>query len=269
MLLKDCLINLKYRLRCTISYILYKIDGADRKNKKELMKLQDAYKGKRCFIICNGPSLKADDLTKIQSNGDISIGMNTIAKIYDQTPWRPTFLSATDDIVFTGKHKKMVEECEAGFKIYDATRYVRSKKAKGKKLYLTFDERLELLDSPKFGTDPFHKLPSIGTSAYSVIEFAVFLGCTQIYITGCDMSYSVNQNRDGSITYNESGKNHFFANEEDALVLTAQKPVQIWKLQLAFDYIAQFSAGCGFEVFNATRGGKLTSFPRVNFDELF
>lgn len=265
----SCLVTLRHRLGHVISYFVYNVDGTKKKNGYRLLKLQNAYAGKRCFIICNGPSLDADDLTKIYENGDVSIGMNTIAKIYDKTPWRPTFLSVTDDIIFAKMHRKMVEECESGVKIYDATRYLQSKKAKGEKVYLTFDESIELLDKPKFDTDVFHKLPSIGTSTYSIIEFVTFLGCKEIYIIGCDMSYSINKNRDGSITYNESGKNHFFAKEEDALVLTNQKPVEIWKLQVAFDSAARFAKEYNLKIYNATRGGYLESFTRVNFDQLF
>ena len=41
------------------------LSGTGVKNRLHLQKLRGAYKGKRCFIICNGPSLRADDLTKI------------------------------------------------------------------------------------------------------------------------------------------------------------------------------------------------------------
>lgn len=91
---------------------------------------------KGVFIICNGPSLRPEDLTKIHEHGDVSIAMNMIARIYDKTPWRPTFLSATDDCVFDPLNRDLVEECECGIKLYDCKRYMRSLKAKGNLLYL-------------------------------------------------------------------------------------------------------------------------------------
>jgi hypothetical protein len=43
----------------------------------------------RVWVIGNGPSLKAEDLTKLHELGETCIAVNRIHLIYDQTPWRP------------------------------------------------------------------------------------------------------------------------------------------------------------------------------------
>lgn len=256
------------QIRCLLSTAAFVVSGADKKNKKNLEKLRGAYKGQRCFIICNGPSLRAEDLTKIYEHGDLSIGINAIARIYDRTPWRPTFLSAADDIVFSKKNKELVKNCECGYKMYDRTRFLKSLGAKEKKIYLSFDESLELLDNPQFSDDATKKLPSIGTSTYTMIEFAVFLGCTEIYILGCDMSYAVNLNRDGTITYNDSGKD-YFASKEGYATSSKANPVPTWQMKVAYDCAAKYAREHGLNIYNATRGGKLESFERIDFDTIF
>ena len=128
---------------------------------------------------------------------------------------------------------------------------------------------MALLDHPRFDTDAMKKLPSIGTSTYSLIEFAFFLGCSEIYILGCDMSYAVNLNRDGSITYNDSGKEHFYKTDEDSHVTNEAKPNPTWQMETAYEYIAEYAGEHGLKVYNATRGGKLECFERVDFDSLF
>lgn len=253
----------------TLSSAVFVLSGARRRNQFQLKQLHGAYRGKRCFLVCNGPSLRPEDLTKIHENGDLSIGMNAIARIYDKTPWRPAFLSATDDMVFSKKNKELVKNCECDYKIYYQSRYLKSLGAKGNLLYLDFDESLDLLDHPCFSADAFRKLPSIGTSAYSMIEFAVFLGCEEIYILGCDMSYAVNLNRDGTITYNDSGTDHFYGKEKEDILSTKVKPVPTWQLEVAFEYAAQYAREHGIRIYNATRGGKLEAFERVDFDTLF
>lgn len=245
-------------------YNLFRIDSY---NKSQILSLKNKYAGKRCFVICNGPSLRPEDLTKIHDNGDISIAMNMIARIYDKTPWRPTFLSATDDCVFAPLNKELVEKCECGIKLYDRKRYMKTLNAKGKIVYMQFNESRNLLDNPEFDIDMTQPLPSIGTSAYSMIEFAGYLGCKKVYILGCDMSYAVNLNRDGSISYNESGQNHFYAKDKD--YMTHIKPAPTWELQTAFDAAEKLSSKFGMKIYNATRGGKLESFERVDFDNLF
>jgi len=266
---KITLYKLKTFVIRIVSNCFYNISGANVRNKHKLEMLKDKYKGQRCFMICNGPSLRPEDLTKIYNSGDVSFGFNAIAKIYDKTPWRPTFLSAADDIVFKRMHRQMVKECETTYKIYDKTRFIRTIGATGEKLYLSFDERMELLDKPEFSSNAYKKLPSIGTSVYSIIEFAVFLGFSEIYLLGCDMSYAVNLNRDGTIYYNDSGQNHFYAKEEDAQVVSDVKPTNTWMIKVAYDYISVIQDTYGLKVYNATRGGKLESFTRVSFDELF
>ena len=266
--MKKAIKSIVRKIEGAFSITAFVVSGTGRRNRARLEELRGAYKGQRCFIICNGPSLRADDLTKIYEHGDLSIGINAIARIYDQTPWRPTFLSVTDDVVFNKKNKELVKNCECGYKLYDRTRFLKSLGAKEKRLYLSFDESLELLDNPQFSDDATKKLPSIGTSTYAVIEFAVFLGCSEIYILGCDMSYAVNINRDGTITYNDSGKDYFVSKEEYS---TSSKvnPTPTWQMEIAYDYAAKYAKEHGIQIYNATRGGKLESFERVDFDTIY
>ena len=220
-------------------------------------------------MICNGPSLRTEDLTKIHENGDCSIAMNAIARVFDKTPWRPTFLSLTDDIAYTKKNKELCRTCESAYKLYDRNRYLRTLNHVGERLYLEFDESLNLLDQPVFTPDATRLLPSIGTSAYACLEFAVFLGFCEIYILGCDMAYAVNISRDGRIYYNDSGKEHFYDAKDEDLKTTKVAPIQTWQLEIAFDAAAKYAKENDILICNATRGGMLESFPRVAFDDLF
>lgn len=252
-----------------LSIIVFFLNGANRRNHARLEKLRGSLSGKRCFLVCNGPSLRAEDLTRIHNSGDISIAMNAIARIYDQTPWRPTFLSLTDDIVFTKRNKEMCRLCECEYRFYDRSRYLRSLNAKGKKFYLGFDESPQLLDNPVFDPEATKKMPSIGTSAYVCLELAVFLGIREIYIIGCDMSYAVNITRDGKIYYNSTGKEHFYGRKDEDLKTSHVAPNPTWQLEAAFDAAAEYAKKNEIKICNATRGGMLDSFPRVDFDTLF
>ena len=98
--LRICCHYLKMALVDNINLTAYHLSGAGLRNKRLLASLRGKYADKRCFVICNGPSLRPEDLTKIHEAGDISIGMNMIGRAYKATPWRATFLSATDDCAF-------------------------------------------------------------------------------------------------------------------------------------------------------------------------
>lgn len=263
-IVKTCL----KKTETALSLCAFTLSGTGMRNRARLEKLRGSYKGQRCFIICNGPSLRADDLTKIYEHGDLSIGMNAIARIYDQTPWRPTFLSAADDVVFNKKNKELVKNYESGYKLYNRARFLKSLGATEKRLYLSLNQSRDLLDNPEFSDDATNKLMSIGTTTYGMIEFAVFLGCTEIYILGCDMSYMVNINRDGTITYNDSGKD-YFASKEEYSTSSKANPIPTWEMEIAYNYAAKYAKEHGIKIYNATRGGKLEAFERVDFDSLF
>lgn len=57
------------------------------KEGRRLKKLKNIHLGKRCFIIGNGPSLKAEDLSKLYKNNEITFAFNRIYHIFDQTKW--------------------------------------------------------------------------------------------------------------------------------------------------------------------------------------
>lgn len=249
--------------------ICYYISGAYYRNKKNLLTMKGMGSGKRCFIVCNGPSLSVDDLNKLYSNKDYSIGINAIGRIYKDTKWRANCLSATDDSVFTKKNRRLVQNTECDFKLYESRRYLQSLFGSGRKIYLTFYGGKKLLEHPEFKSDATKPLPSIGTSTFACIEFAVFLGFTKICIIGCDMTYKYNLNRDGTITVYENGRDYCFNDIPAATSSSNANPVPTWHMEVAFDTAESASQKLGFKVYNATRGGRLESFERVDFDSLF
>ena len=250
-----------------LNYILLYVTFAPQRGRKKIRALRNKFEGKRCFIVCNGPSLRAEDLTKIHEAGDVSIGMNFIANIYPQTPWRPNVLVCTDGCVFNEKGKQLVCHCEAGIKAFQFKDYLKSISYKGDKVYMKLYGSEELLDNPKFSEELDKIIWAIGTTTYECIEWARWMGCREIYILGCDMSYAVNANRDGSIYYNNTGTNHFYAQSKD--VVSTEKPVQTWQQKLAFRAADDYSRSHDFRVYNATRGGFLEELERVDFDSLF
>ena len=124
-----------------------------------------------------------------------------------------------------------------------------------------------MLDEPHFSIDSSKYQYSIGTTTYEAIEWAVHLGCKEIYLLGCDMSYSYNMMRDGTIVRNESGKDYFYNSPDEMPEKILVVPT--WEMNTAYEAAEKFSREYGFRVYNATRGGKLEAFERVNIDTLF
>lgn len=69
---------------------------------KLLAAYKDIYTGQRCFLIGNGPSLRAEDLTRLHEAGEITFAFNRVYNIFEQTPWRPTFYISQDEKMLAG-----------------------------------------------------------------------------------------------------------------------------------------------------------------------
>ena len=76
---------------------------------RKIAKLKDKHKGQRCFICGNGPSLSAEDLTKLHEMGEVTFATNRVYKIFPQTNWRPTYYVSEDPIIL----KPIIDEVNA------------------------------------------------------------------------------------------------------------------------------------------------------------
>ncbi|UHA57898.1 hypothetical protein KDJ21_013460 [Metabacillus litoralis] len=98
------------------------------------------------------------------------------------------------------------------------------------------------------------------------------MGFKKIYLIGVDHNYAINRNEDGTYKINKEllGKDHFDRNYYNSWFNDEKKPSTNTEL-MNKSYIAakNYCDKNGIEIYNATRGGKLEVFPRVNFDELF
>jgi hypothetical protein len=68
-----------------------------RASRRRLADLKDVHKGRRAFIIGNGPSLKQMDLSRLQN--EITFGLNRIYLLFPELGFHTTYFAATNDLV--------------------------------------------------------------------------------------------------------------------------------------------------------------------------
>lgn len=219
------------------------------KSKSHLKKYKNKYENKRCFIIGNGPSLRAEDLEKL--DGEITFASHGIYYIYDKTLWRPAFYCAQDYKLILERYddiKKRCKNCDSFFGIFPDFRYPNfSENAFGIKLKLqSFNNE----NPPKFSNDAIKGFYEGMTVTYFALQLAVYMGFKEIYLLGVDHFYSGDDN------------DHF--SKED---VCTNKP-QIDKSTLAYIAAKKYADENNIKIYNATRGGKLEVFERVNFDKI-
>ena len=241
-----------------------------KENYQQLKALKNKYAGQRCFIIGNGPSLTLTDLDAIKS--EITFGMNSIYKLFPETDWRPTFY-VTNDVMLSYKMKvsqeKRKEDLLACLKEYTFEQCLVSsskyndeikKIYKGELTFLPTEDYLYQIRQPRFPKVPKNcakRCQAFGTTAFLIYQLAVYMGFSEIYFLGTDCDYT-------------SGKVHAYEDDKVDRNLYADAVVAR-NLELAL--LRGFSAinrdafaRPDVKVFNATRGGKLEIFPRVDLE---
>lgn len=237
--------------------------------------LRGKYEGKRCFVIGNGPSLTPEDLDRIK--GEYSFASNRIYYIYDKTQWRPTWYVSNDNVVIfseidnikqSGDYPKLLN--------YKAKKYGRKKE---ENIHYFF------FNNGKFYIDPLGSekaaeslhddlskyVTRVATVTVTAIEFAIYMGFKEIYLLGVDNSYIRQTDKSGKVYVDTTKKADYFAGMKnaDGKVGDCNSIAPIDALNYAYELAKEFSEKHGVKIYNATRGGKLEVFERVDFDSLF
>lgn len=228
--------------------------------------LKDSHKGERCFVIGNGPSLTAEDLNRLQDSEIPTFAMNRVFKFFPQTRWRPTYY-ISEDILILGDTVREVEAIPSEITFIPVNlNWYEGVDVKGAK-YFWMDYNSELKDTFGLSLDCAHAVRCRGTVTSTCIQFAVYMGFSEIYLLGIDHNYSKSIDLNGNVVEDKSVKDYFVDNYDfdikDQVVHDMRAPT------LAFCDVEQLSRKLGtFRVYNATRGGKLEVFERVGFDEI-
>ncbi|MBT5400103.1 DUF115 domain-containing protein [bacterium] len=157
----------------------------------ELSKLRDVHKGKRCFIIANGPSLNNVDISKLRN--EITIGCNGIFNSFDEWGFHSTYY-ITQCPEATEKRSKDVEAL-VGPKKFAALHTSPSFSFLNDVVFFNMPVRGEMryYDNkdlyPQFSRD-FASIVHIGASVtYTMLQFAYHIGIKDVYIVGLDHNY--------------------------------------------------------------------------------
>lgn len=234
---------------------------------KAIAQYKGKFSGQRCFLIGNGPSLRAEDLTMLHNAGIPTFGFNRIYNIFDQTPWRPTFYISQDE--------KMLSGCAETVNALDLPSKfiplqlnwwhgIRIEKA----LYFNILNQQE--EDPRnflFSDDAAKGIYNSSTGMYTAAQLAAYMGFSEIYLIGVDHHFRISQNNKGEVIVDNSVKDYFSEkyNEDKANLYIPNTE----KSTLTYVAMKHHCDRRGIRVYNATRGGKLEVFPRVEFDALF
>ncbi len=222
-------------------------------SRKRLSSLRNIHSGKRCFIIGNGPSLRKEDLQKLYQQREYTFACNSLINLFDEFNFYPTYYFVQDNKVLLN-NKEKISTLKGN--VFIKSHYSKRYHIPG----VTYYNMLFKQNPIGFSHNIQNVVYSGQTVAYSMIQFAAYMGFTEIYLLGIDCSYSINNNKVTSDSY---------CNKK---MFDPKKPHNLPEVDIMLQSFEQAQKSCeqsGIHIYNAARGGKLEIFPRVDFDTLF
>lgn len=235
---------------------------AGKQNLKGLEKYRNRYEGKRCFIMGNGPSLLKCDLTLLKN--EITIASNAQFLIWDQMGFVPQFLTVEDRLVAEDR-KDELNAIENTTKIFprDLSKFL---KRSSNTFHIRFLRNYKHF--PKFSPDFVNEVYWGGTVSFLNLQLAYYLGFKEIYMIGFDHSYKVTEQIESHvITSDHDDINHIHPNYFGKGYRWHDPNVE--RMETAYVCAKSFFESKNIKVFNATVGGKLEVFDRIEYNSLF
>jgi hypothetical protein len=232
-------------------------DPRRRDSIEKLTQLKDSQKGERCFIIGNGPSLKQMDLSCLK--GENTIGMNRFYLMFPELGFKTTYFVSINDLV--------VEQCAADLQALDVPTFISWR---GRKWVNPREDLFYLFTTytgPKFAKDIRGRLWEGATVTYVAMQVAFHLGFKQVILIGVDHSFATQGKPNTTVVSQGDDPNHF-SGSYFGQGFRWQLP-DLDTSELGYIRARETYREAGREIMDATVGGKLTVYPKVEFSSLF
>lgn len=225
-------------------------------------------KYQRCFVIGTGPSITISDLNMLR--GEFTFSTNAILNCFDKGEWRPTCYCVDDPAAkerYIDKYgiENLVQECEYVICSMRSGMLQFADRYDNLLFYRSLDEYRED-GSPLFSEDVLSNVYCGGTTLYGTLQAACWMGFKEIYLLGVDLGFAIEKHLNGTIE--RKGKETAIA-----AILKGSNDVhpiyEMEKILQGYCVVKKYAQEHGIKIQNATRGGKLEIFERVNLDTLF
>lgn len=237
-------------------------------NEIKLLKLKNSHIGESAFIIGNGPSLSIKDLDKLHSKGIFCFAANRINLVFEKTQWRPNCYLALDRQIYRNNDPTVPEVIKANIELYTFGKeaYEGIPKTLKRDNILFFERKTNSYYSPinEFSNNALKYIVDGFTVTYAAMQLAYYMGFKNIYLLGCDCNYSRQVNSNGKVI-DTGEKTTYFDKRYDPNNANIGYVKGMYE---AYESAKKFSEGKDFKIYNASRGGKLEIFNRVDIDTL-
>ncbi len=222
-----------------------------------LSELKDIHRGQRGFIIGNGPSLKQTDLSRLR--GEFTIGMNRFYMAFPDLGFSTTYFMSINSLV--------IEQCAADLRLLPMPKFFSWR---SRDLIQPTDDTAFLhttYTGPTFAQDARGRLWEGATVTYVALQLAYHMGFQQVILIGVDHSFTTQGTPNTTVVSQGDDPNHFHPGYFGK-GFRWQLP-DLETSERAYRMAQHAYQSAGRQVLDATVGGKLAVFPKVDYTSLF
>ena len=231
-----------------------------KKRSWESVKSMSGYKnihcGERCFIIGNGPSLRKMDLYPLKN--EYTFGLNRIYLLFPELGFQTSYYVCVNPLV--------IEQFADEIAVLNLTQFLTDK---GLNSAFFSSKTMFLHSRPglKFSKKPQFYIYEGATVTYVAMQLAFYMGFKEVILIGVDHNFQTVGDPHTAITSNGADPNHFSPNYFGKGVRWHLPDLQT--SEMAYKLARDTFINANRSIVDATVGGKLTVFPKVEFNDLF
>lgn len=223
--------------------------------------LKDKYRGERCFIIGNGPSLKDTDVSKLKD--EYTFGMNRIYLAFDDWGFQTSFLVCVNSLVIEQVYQDFQQLKMPKFFSWRSRELLYPNGEMDAYTHFLFTT----YTGPKFAQDVTGRMWEGATVTFACLQLAFHMGFEKAVLIGVDHSFAAKGEPNKTVVSQGDDLSHFdpkyfgkgFRWQLPDLDTSEQG---YWLSRQAYE-------AAGRQVVDATIGGKLQVFPKVDYNSLF
>ena len=228
-----------------------------RDTRRRIRPFHGRYQGKRCFIIGNGPSLAHTDLSYLKN--EYTFGLNRIYLMFPQMGFPTSFFVSINDLV--------IEQTAAEIEALQIPKFISWRARR----WLRPADDLFFLHTTytgkKFARNATGRLWEGATVTYVALQLAYYFGFSQVILIGVDHSFTTQGQPNTTVVFEGDDPNHFHP-KYFGKGFRWQLP-DLETSEAAYRLARTSFEADGRQVLDATLGGKLTVFPKVDYFSLF
>jgi len=232
-----------------------------RESIRRLAALKDIHKGKRAFVIGNGPSLKQTDLSKLRN--EITFCMNRFYLAFPELGFTATYLCITNDLVVEQFVEDINKLTLPKFIAWRSRRHFKQNMPLQNIptfVYTTYT-------GPRFIGDVRGRVWEGATVTNLALQLAFHMGIDKSILIGVDHNFTSKGDANKTVVSQGDDPNHFMPNYFGKGIKWQLPDLDTSEIGYTFAREAYHKAGC--EIVDATVGGNLMIFPKVDYNSLF